>query len=159
MELFERRRYYFCRYCGSFHFIESPEVDGVQVLAHAAGSSCPVCATPLVSALLDGRHAARHCGRCRGLLLSRDAFVDVVTRRRAFASGPATVPEPLDPRELQRRTACPTCHEAMDVHPYYGPGNIVIDSCPRCDVIWLDYGELKQVSDAPGKDRGGGHGV
>ena len=42
----------------------------------------------------------------------------------------------------------------MDVHPYYGPGNIVIDTCSRCDVIWLDFGELKQVTDAPGRDRG-----
>lgn len=42
----------------------------------------------------------------------------------------------------------------MDVHPYYGPGNIVIDTCSRCDVIWLDFGELRQVTDAPGKDRG-----
>lgn len=42
----------------------------------------------------------------------------------------------------------------MDVHPYYGPGNIVIDTCSRCNVIWLDCGELQQIADAPGKDRG-----
>jgi Zn-finger nucleic acid-binding protein len=42
----------------------------------------------------------------------------------------------------------------MDVHPYYGPGNIVIDSCSACDLIWLDHGELQQITDAPGRDRG-----
>jgi hypothetical protein len=42
----------------------------------------------------------------------------------------------------------------MEVHPYYGPGNVVIDSCSACDLIWLDHGELKQISDAPGRDRG-----
>jgi Zn-finger nucleic acid-binding protein len=40
------------------------------------------------------------------------------------------------------------------VHPYYGPGNVVIDTCSRCDLIWLDFGELKQIADAPGRDRG-----
>ena len=37
---------------------------------------------------------------------------------------------------------------------YYGPGNIMMDSCAACDVVWLDYGELRQVIDAPGEDRG-----
>ena len=42
----------------------------------------------------------------------------------------------------------------MDTHPYYGPGNVVIDSCDRCELVWLDFGELKQIVDAPGQDRG-----
>jgi Zn-finger nucleic acid-binding protein len=42
----------------------------------------------------------------------------------------------------------------LETHPYYGPGNVVIDSCAACDVIWLDFGELKQIVDAPGRDRG-----
>jgi hypothetical protein len=42
----------------------------------------------------------------------------------------------------------------MATHPYYGPGNVVIDSCESCDLLWLDFGELKQIVDAPGKDRG-----
>jgi Zn-finger nucleic acid-binding protein len=29
-----------------------------------------------------------------------------------------------------------------------------MDSCAACDLVWLDYGELKQVIDAPGLDRG-----
>jgi len=43
----------------------------------------------------------------------------------------------------------------MDVHPYYGPGNVVIDTCGQCYLVWLDHGELKQIADAPGPDRGG----
>ena len=41
----------------------------------------------------------------------------------------------------------------MATHPYYGPGNVVLDSCGACDLVWLDFGELKQIVDAPGKDR------
>jgi Zn-finger nucleic acid-binding protein len=42
----------------------------------------------------------------------------------------------------------------MSTHPYYGPGTIVIDNCDRCKVVWLDYGELARVVNAPGGDRG-----
>ena len=42
----------------------------------------------------------------------------------------------------------------MLTHPYYGPGNVTIDSCEGCELVWLDFGELRQIVDAPGKDRG-----
>ena len=42
----------------------------------------------------------------------------------------------------------------MDVHPYYGPGNVIIDTCGKCHLVWLDFGELKQIGDVPGQDRG-----
>jgi hypothetical protein len=61
--------------------------------------------------------------------MERSAFADVVTRRRASAAGPGTIPVPLDPKELQREVTCPRGRIRMDVHPYYGPGNVVIDTC------------------------------
>lgn len=42
----------------------------------------------------------------------------------------------------------------MATHPYYGPGNVVIDTCEDCNIVWLDFGELSQIVDAPGRDRG-----
>jgi len=154
MELFERRRYFFCRYCGTFHFIDSAETDGVQVLERPGSAPCPVCTSPLAKALLDNVHTIQYCEQCRGVLVPRPVFADVVNTRRAFSAGAPVTPSPLDNRELQRRIVCPQCQGQMDVHPYYGPGNIIIDTCSRCDVIWLDFGELKQVADAPGRDRG-----
>ena len=154
MELFERRRYFFCRYCGTFHFIGFPHTDGVQVLERSGSAPCPICTTPLAKALLDNIHTIEYCEQCRGVLVPRSVFADVVNTRRAFAAGAPVTPSPLDGRELQRHVVCPRCQGQMDVHPYYGPGNIVIDTCSRCDVIWLDFGELRQVTDAPGRDRG-----
>lgn len=156
MELFDRRRYYHCNHCGTFHFIKSPEVDGVRVLRpRDTRLPCPLCQAPLMHALLDERGLVDHCQQCRGLLMARATFGDAVSWRRAQVSGPPTPPTPIDPRELKRRITCPSCHSRMDVHPYYGPGNIVIDSCSGCDLIWLDHGELKTITDAPGRDRGG----
>jgi Zn-finger nucleic acid-binding protein len=42
----------------------------------------------------------------------------------------------------------------MSNHKYMGPGNIIIDTCNDCDLIWLDFGELSKVVAAPGSDRG-----
>lgn len=155
MELFDRRRYYHCRHCGTFHFIETAAVEGVRVLrVNDAALACPVCQAGLMRALLDDSRVVDHCERCRGLLMARPTFGDAVWARRANASGPGTPPIRLDARELDRHLTCPSCREPMDVHPYYGPGNIVIDTCRGCDLIWLDHGELKQISDAPGRDRG-----
>lgn len=157
MELFERRKYFFCRYCGSFHFIQTPETDGVRVLDRSGTLPCPVCSATLAKALLDDVHPIHYCEHCRGVLLPRSVFVDTTTARRAFASTPAVAPGRLDERELQRHLRCPRCRQQMDVHPYYGPGNIVMDTCSHCDAIWLDFGELKQIVDAPGNDRGTRH--
>ena len=41
----------------------------------------------------------------------------------------------------------------MLTHPYYGPGNIVLDTCSQCDLVWLDAGEFGRAIDAPGPDR------
>jgi Zn-finger nucleic acid-binding protein len=155
MELFERRRYHFCRYCGTFEFIAAVGSDGIQVLdrPHAAWP-CPLCRAPLAKSLLDDLHAVEHCEQCRGVLVARALFADAVTRRRAAAQGPGAPPSRLDRRELERQLTCPSCGKAMDVHPYYGPGNAIIDSCSRCDLVWLDFGELQQITDAPGQDRG-----
>jgi Zn-finger nucleic acid-binding protein len=36
---------------------------------------------------------------------------------------------------------------------YGGPGNIVIDTCERCGVNWLDPGELHRIATAPESTR------
>jgi Zn-finger nucleic acid-binding protein len=37
----------------------------------------------------------------------------------------------------------------MDTHPYAGPGNVIIDSCGDCWLLWLDRGELARIAHAP----------
>jgi Zn-finger nucleic acid-binding protein len=155
MELYAERGYFFCRYCGSFHFPQTAGDDGIRVLADSPEAlECPGCSKPLATATLDGAHAVHYCRNCRGVLLARRIFAEVVRMRRAWASGTPSTPAPPKRHELERRVACPNCRTRMLVHPYYGPGNIVMDSCERCDAVWLDFGELRQIVDAPGSDRG-----
>jgi Zn-finger nucleic acid-binding protein len=155
MELFATRGYFFCRYCGSFHFPESVDADGIRVLSDGDEQvACAVCHKPLVQAVLDDAHPVRFCKNCRGVLMPRRSFASVVEHRRAWATNPPRPPVLLDRQELDRPLTCPVCHARMLTHPYYGPGNVIMDNCETCQLVWLDFGELKQIVDAPGQDRG-----
>jgi Zn-finger nucleic acid-binding protein len=153
MRVYGDRDYSFCEYCGSFHF-PAESTDGIKVLGLAEDNvSCPGCHSQLFDASIDGCRGL-HCSQCKGLLIDQSSFLTIVEYRRALAQGPPARPTPLSRDHLQRQIRCPRCGEIMDTHPYYGPGNIVIDRCSQCRVIWLDHGELGTIIDAPGRDRG-----
>lgn len=146
------RDYFYCDFCATFSFPtsldESP--DGVSSLGETSGMICPACEHSLSKGTIKGSHVL-FCENCRGFLVDADHFREVVRRRRADRTGPGNVPQPLDPSDLERNIDCPLCGGPMEVHPYYGPGNAVIDSCARCHVVWLDYGELAAIASAPGR--------
>ena len=155
MQLVESRGYFFCRYCGSFHFPETAGDDGIRILGDAAKPlACAVCTKPLASAMLDESFPVHYCSNCRGVLMPRSSFATAVHKRRAWATGHPGPVVPLNRTELDRKLSCPVCSARMITHPYYGPGNVVLDNCASCDLIWLDFGELKQIVAAPGRDRG-----
>jgi Zn-finger nucleic acid-binding protein len=151
MTLIDQRDYFRCEFCATFHFSEpaGASADGVKSLGEASERDCPVCQLALVEGLLDGSRVL-HCERCRGVLLVGDEFRQIITKRRAERNGAPAEPVPLNPEELQRHIDCPACGKRMEVHPYYGPGNVVIDSCIRCRLIWLDHGEIATIVRAPG---------
>ena len=93
----------------------------------------------------------RYCRNCRGVLIARRSFAAVVEKRRAWATGTPGPPVPLNRQELERKVRCPACTGPMATHPYYGPGNVVIDSCETCELMWLDFGELESDRRRPGE--------
>ena len=155
MQLIVNRGYFFCRYCGSFHFPQTAGDDGIRIVGDGEKPlPCAVCKQALSSAMLDESFPVQFCRKCRGVLMPRTSFATVVQKRRAWAEDPPGPPIPLDKSELDRKVFCPSCGGRMLTHPYYGPGNVVLDNCTSCDAIWLDFGELKQIVAAPGRDRG-----
>ena len=154
MELLETRPCWQCRHCSTMICIEATQ--GVQVIdapPDAPERGCPICRKPLRAAMMDGRVRVDVCEQCNGTLLARRTFAETVIGRRRAAATPAETPVPTSRRELERRIACPACGARMITDWYYGPGNIVIDTCPACDLVWLDAGELQRAVDAPGSDR------
>jgi len=152
MQVFRDGGYWFCPYCSSFHFPTEVR-DGVRVVGEQSGTACPICGEELVSAQVSDAPVL-HCERCRGLLIEQEGFRLLIEVLRAQATGPADRPKPLNWQECERSLRCPSCGRTMDTHPYYGPGNVVIDLCIPCRHLWLDVGELGRIVNAPGRDRG-----
>jgi Zn-finger nucleic acid-binding protein len=126
-----------------------PSADGITVLGSQSDVSCPVCDAHLVDALMEQQRVL-YCKRCHGVLVSHDDFLIIIRRRRARYHGPPDRPSPVDPEQLKRKTSCPRCRKRMETHPYYGPGNAVIDTCGQCKLIWFDRGEIAVLERAPG---------
>ena len=128
----------------------SEVVDRVLSLESPLGVHCPVCDAEFETALIDEVPAC-HCPNCRGLLLSSTEFRRVVEDRRAKYTGPDVAVALPHPIEFERKIACPSCHKLMEVHPYYGAGRAIIDSCSECQLVWIDQGELTNLERSPGR--------
>ena len=105
-------------------------------------AECPLCAIPLSTGRLSGFELLS-CARCGGMLIEMKQFVSVIKAVRGAEPGfgPAAVlPRTQQPDE--RRLSCPHCRQPMISHIYGGPGNVVIETCERCLVNWLDAGEV-----------------
>lgn len=125
-------------------------IDRVVVIGDPSPANCPKCHATLVLAEVDD-HPVLFCGECCGLLIQSRIFSEVVTERRKKYTGPEAVPTVRSASDLERKICCPGCHQPMETHPYHGPGNTVIDSCIRCWLTFLDYGELNEIERAPGR--------
>jgi Zn-finger nucleic acid-binding protein len=117
-------------------------------LLHDATSVCPSCSTALSTARLEG-YMLLCCPKCYGMLIDRDRFVSVIDAVRAREERPVRVVLPRRQNPGDRVLHCPTCQQPMVSHIYAGPGNIVLDSCERCQLNWLDPGELRRIALAP----------
>jgi len=151
------RDYLQCQYCLSLTFLnQNPmAVDRITPLQGEVSSACPFCRDQTLQMGQLDNHRVLYCGQCYGVLVQNADFGHLIRDRRARRNTPEYEDvRPIDARQYERRMNCPNCHERMEVHPYYGPGNIVIDSCSRCLLVWLDHGELACVERAPGSAHG-----
>lgn len=140
MQLVRDRDYWVCSFCPSFVF-PSATADGVRFLGEGSERDCPVCGANLQPAAMEGRQLLA-CGRCHGVLVDLPRFTGIVQTLRALHKGDRLPPVRISELELARSIACPSCKHPMETHPYYGPGNVVLDSCGHCGLIWCDRGEI-----------------
>jgi Zn-finger nucleic acid-binding protein len=144
MILVRDRDYYFCEYCGVYHF-PNPSADGIRNLGEAPERiTCPLCNIPLDLAVFDDHYRGHQCSNCKGILFNRGTFRKTLEARRAKAASPAEPVTRASETELGRQVFCTKCKQRMSTHH-------------TCDLIWLDYGELNKAVSAPGNDRGSAH--
>jgi Zn-finger nucleic acid-binding protein len=135
-----------CGYCRS-EWLPPANFEGVRLLG-TSELVCPVCNGPLSQARLLA-YGLLYCESCSGMLVRMDDFIPLSEDLRAQRDTPAYVGLPPQSHALERRIRCPECKETMDTHFYGGPGNVIIDTCERCSVHWLDRGELHRIALAP----------
>jgi Zn-finger nucleic acid-binding protein len=135
-----------CDHCGSQR--ESPILLEHLELLRETSTLCPVCSTPLSDGRLAG-HRLLCCARCFGMLIEMNRFTAVIDAMRAHEEGSLRTVLPRRQNPGDRFLNCPECGHPMIGHFYGGPGNVVIDTCERCLVNWLDSGELRRIVVAP----------
>jgi Zn-finger nucleic acid-binding protein len=137
-----------CDYCHAV-FYPGEEDDGVEVSSEPSDPSrlCPLCSQLLVKASITSVPVL-YCTECHGLLLPMPVLPSLIGKLRTGPRTPA-VQAPPDHGDLKRTVQCPRCHRRMDTHFYAGPGNVIVDSCADCSLIWLDRGELTRIVHAP----------
>jgi Zn-finger nucleic acid-binding protein len=149
MQLVLDRQHFFCEYCTSIYFPKENK-DGIRILEQNSETSCPVCNIPLVYGFIDGTQVL-YCLNCRGILIDQEVFLMVIDYLRTKSSAPKISPPPVDLEELKRNINCPNCSRQMSTHLYGGPGNLVVDNCRHCSLLWLDNNEFTRIIRAPGR--------
>jgi Zn-finger nucleic acid-binding protein len=126
-----------------------PQANEDDVLVGAETTHvCPVCQANLFDATIENR-SVRYCTKCRGLLVLIFNFLPLVEYMRTVWRSTGANIQPRDNSDADRHLDCPLCGKIMIGYPYGGPGNVNLDSCERCSVIWLDRDELRRIVLAP----------
>lgn len=141
-----------CLHCGTSRRPPDASMHGDRVapLDTSSEMDCPRCDHALIQATVDGRRAD-YCPGCHGILFEAPIFADVVWNRRVMYRGTEATPQPIDPELMKQVIDCPQCQQRMEVHPHYGPGRALIDSCSGCQIVWLDHLELTSLERTPGR--------
>ncbi|MDG1874732.1 MAG: zf-TFIIB domain-containing protein [Mariniblastus sp.] len=142
-----------CAACNTFSFPNELEesFETIKPSGKVTAFQCPICDVGLESGTLFDNTEVCFCRNCRGFVVDTASFGLMATQVRSLYTGLEDQPIPIDPKQLDIHQPCPVCSEDMDAHPYYGPGNIVLDTCMQCKLVWLDHGELGRIIRAPGK--------
>jgi Zn-finger nucleic acid-binding protein len=137
-----------CSFCHQV-FFPGQDDDGVEVSVDESNAdiNCPICFQPLVKASL-AKAGVLYCVQCHGLLMPMEMVSGLVNDLRENLDR-SSVQTPADHDELKRTIQCPKCNLRMDAHRYAGPGNVVVDNCDGCSLIWFDRGEVTRIARAP----------
>jgi Zn-finger nucleic acid-binding protein len=130
-----------CSYCRSEAEVSVAE-EGVQIVG-PSNHNCPLCKKTLMDGAIENQPVL-FCEFCRGLLISMEKFQPLVDRLRALRDRPAEF-LPRNDADADRSLGCPLCNKTMLTHPYGGPGNVNIETCETCSMIWFDRNELQRI--------------
>ena len=150
LQLVESRRYFQCGHCGTFGFPEGG-VDGIRVIGTTPAAAAMPCMHRHHGARVVGNnHPINLCSKCRGILLpkpsSQRSSANVVRGPPHWRREPLPLDRIESPRGISHVQDAARLSTPI---PRYGPGNVVMTTALSRDLIWLDFGEMRQIVDAP----------
>ena len=102
---------------------------------------CPLCSQAAVEWSTRRAAAASAAPGCFGMLIQMRRFAAVIDGARRARNDVRSHARAASPVSRARGVCtCPACGQTMIDQVYGGPGNVVIDTCERCGVNWLDPG-------------------
>ncbi len=147
------KSHFVCSVCQCFRFPTALDAapEPIERTEKKVEFQCRRCHEDMTVGTLYGRTDVCLCDGCRGFVIDNQSVGSLIEDLRAEYSGPDDPPTPMNPDQLEIRALCPACGDATEAHPYYGPGNCVLDTCRHCQLVWFDLGELDLIVGAPGR--------
>ena len=139
----------FCPNCDSVD-VPVDKQEQIQASGPETDFRCPKC--PDINLQIGDLFGTQvcFCDECYGFVIDRTSLGQLIEGLRASYEGPDDAPIQIDPAELHEICNCPACLERMETFNYYGPGNVILDSCEHCQLTWFNQGELGKIIRAPG---------
>jgi Zn-finger nucleic acid-binding protein len=112
-----------------------------------SGYTCPRCETPMQTIQMDDVEV-EHCSSCGGICLDYGELDELAEGMTGSLEYSTITDDRLETKDGQLVIACPKCavSPAMRKIEFLGVGDIVLDRCDSCGVLWLDKNELDQIN-------------
>lgn len=109
---------------------------------------CPRCNVPLQSDTVKDMYfsnvSIESCPSCKGQWLQSDQLEFLAKEYDVVLLEFRKIP-PL--KEQLKALTCPSCgiNQPMDKVEHERDAKVILDSCPKCNGVWLDKGELDAI--------------
>ncbi len=113
--------------------------------------NCPVCSNPLI--ILELNHVEiDHCTNCHGIWL--DGGELEILLENSSHKDELLASFIVDENNIEKKLKCPICRKKMEKVLCGKDENIIIDKCKYHHGLWFDKGELEQLLESGGLDKG-----
>lgn len=103
--------------------------------------ACPSCPNLLHEAYYGAVSGHLCTTGCGGIWIASEA-ITALTRSPRMVDRMLAATGLVKPLAEPEQRICPSCHEHLDAWIVSGSGEVEIDTCPKCEGIWLDQGEV-----------------
>jgi len=130
--------------------LKVPPIKGAKKLEETE-IDCPVC-KPKTRMELFELHNLKFegCPKCKGIFLDQGELRKLKDKSKQESWLKLNwVDDEIEGIEssiaIDSNRFCPKCREVKMICAHYGQSNILMDWCPRCRGIWLDYNEFQEI--------------